>query len=100
MTNLGSSQLVYNGEFEGIAQAAEFASTNAVPNRRFRIFSDNQGVEIIVEILLIIAYCQINAASPGRNLRTGFFGLVSPDWYLRTGISGSELQTGASENEL
>jgi hypothetical protein len=32
--------------------------------------------------------CQINAASPGRNLRTGFFGPASPDWYLRTGIFG------------
>jgi ribonuclease HI len=43
MTNLGDSQLVYDGEFEGIAQAVELASSNATPNRRFRVFSDNQG---------------------------------------------------------
>jgi hypothetical protein len=42
LTNLGDSQLVYDGEFEGIAQAAEFASSNSIPNRRFRVFSDNK----------------------------------------------------------
>jgi ribonuclease HI len=51
MTNLGDSQLVYDGEFEGIAQAVEFASSNATPNQQFRIFSDNQGALRRVQML-------------------------------------------------
>jgi ribonuclease HI len=43
LTNLGDTQLVYDGEFEGLAQAVEFASSNSIPNRRFRIFLDNRG---------------------------------------------------------
>ena len=42
MTSLGDSQLVYNGELEGITQAIEYASLKARPGRRFHIYSDNQ----------------------------------------------------------
>jgi ribonuclease HI len=41
-TNLGPDQLVYNGELEGITQAAEYASHIAQPGQEFRIYSDNQ----------------------------------------------------------
>jgi ribonuclease HI len=51
MTNLGDTQLVYDGEFEGLAQAAEFASSNSLPQRRFRIFSDNKGALLRLQTL-------------------------------------------------
>jgi ribonuclease HI len=41
-SNLGPSQLVYNGELEGIAQAVEHASHMAQPGQIFQIYSDNQ----------------------------------------------------------
>ena len=50
-TNLGSTQLVYDGEFEGIAQAVEFASLNTMPNRHFRVFSDNRGALLRLQTL-------------------------------------------------
>ena len=42
MSNLGHSQLVYNGELEGTTQAIEYASLVAQPGQHFHIFSDNQ----------------------------------------------------------
>jgi ribonuclease HI len=42
MSNLGHSQLVYNGELEGTTQAIEYASHVAQPGQHFHIFSDNQ----------------------------------------------------------
>jgi ribonuclease HI len=50
-TNLGDTQLVYDGEFEGIAQAVEFASSNSKPNRCFRVFSDNRGALLRIQTL-------------------------------------------------
>jgi ribonuclease HI len=41
-SNLGTSQLVYNGELEAIAQAVEHASSMAQPGQIFQIYSDNQ----------------------------------------------------------
>ena len=40
--NLGPEQLVYNGELEGVTQAAELASRIAKPGQVFRIYTDNQ----------------------------------------------------------
>jgi len=40
--NIGSSQLVYNGELEGITLAAEYASKIARPNQEIAIYADNQ----------------------------------------------------------
>jgi ribonuclease HI len=40
--NIGTSQLVYNGELEGVTRAIEYASKTAKPNESIRIFSDNQ----------------------------------------------------------
>ena len=40
-SNLGTSQLVYNGELEAIAQAVEHASSMAQPGQIFQIYSDN-----------------------------------------------------------
>jgi ribonuclease HI len=40
--NIGSSQLVYNGELEGITQAVEYASKIALPGQNYKIYSDNQ----------------------------------------------------------
>ena len=42
LTNLGESQLVYNGELEGITQAIEHASLVAKPRECFQVFADNQ----------------------------------------------------------
>jgi ribonuclease HI len=42
MTNLGNSQLVYNGELEGTTQAIEYASRAAKPGQSYHIYSDNQ----------------------------------------------------------
>ncbi len=42
MTNLGDSQLVYNGELEGTTQAIEYASRTAQPGQTYHIYSDNQ----------------------------------------------------------
>jgi ribonuclease HI len=42
MTNLGHSQLVYNGELEGTTQAIEYASRTAQPGQTYHIYSDNQ----------------------------------------------------------
>ena len=41
-SNLGPSQLVYNGELEAITQATEYASYLARPGQNFQIYSDNQ----------------------------------------------------------
>ena len=41
-SNLGSSQLVYNGELEAISQAIEYASLVALPGQQFKVYSDNQ----------------------------------------------------------
>jgi ribonuclease HI len=51
-TNLGDSQLVYDGELEGITQAVEFASSNSRPDRRFRVFTDNRGALLRLQSLL------------------------------------------------
>jgi ribonuclease HI len=40
--NIGQSQLVYNGELEGITQAIEYASTIAQPGQNYNIYADNQ----------------------------------------------------------
>ena len=40
--NLGNSQLVYNGELEGITQAVEYAGQAAKPGQSYHIYSDNQ----------------------------------------------------------
>jgi ribonuclease HI len=40
--NIGPSQLVYNGELEGVTRAIEHASKTAKQNESIRIFSDNQ----------------------------------------------------------
>jgi ribonuclease HI len=40
--NIGTSQLVYNGELEGVTRAIEYTSKTAKPNKSIRIFSDNQ----------------------------------------------------------
>ena len=42
MTNLGDTQLVYNGELEGATLAIEYASQVAQPGQHFHIYSDNQ----------------------------------------------------------
>lgn len=42
ITSLGSSQLVYNGELEGVAQAFEYASLIALPGQQIKVYSDNQ----------------------------------------------------------
>ena len=42
MTNLGDSQLVYNGELEGTTRAIEYASQAAKPGQAYHIYSDNQ----------------------------------------------------------
>jgi ribonuclease HI len=42
MFNIGPSQLVYNGELQGIIKAVEYASFMARKGQEFRIFSDNQ----------------------------------------------------------
>jgi ribonuclease HI len=42
ITNLGDSQMVYNGELEGVTQAIEYASTIAKPGQLYSIYSDNQ----------------------------------------------------------
>ena len=42
MSNLGKTQLVYNGELEGATQAIEYASLVAQPGQHFHIYSDNQ----------------------------------------------------------
>ena len=41
-TNIGPSQLVYNGELEAIARAAEVASYRAQPDYKYRIYSDSK----------------------------------------------------------
>ena len=41
-SNIGQNQLVYNGEFEGITQAIEYASSIAKPGESFKVLSDNQ----------------------------------------------------------
>lgn len=40
--NLGESQIVYNGELEGVTRGIEYASSIASKGTIFRIFSDNQ----------------------------------------------------------
>jgi ribonuclease HI len=40
--NIGISQLVYNGELQGITQAIEYSDKIAKSGNKFRIFSDNQ----------------------------------------------------------
>jgi hypothetical protein len=40
--NIGPSQLVYNGELEGVTRAIEHTSKTAKQNESIRIFSDNQ----------------------------------------------------------
>src|SRR5882757_9903231 len=40
--NIGSSQIVYNGELEGVTRAIEYTSKIAQSGYKFRIFSDNQ----------------------------------------------------------
>ena len=42
MSNLGNTELVYNGELEGATQAIEYASLVAQPGQHFHIYSDNQ----------------------------------------------------------
>jgi hypothetical protein len=42
MTNLGDSQLVYNGELEGTTQEIEYASRTAQPGQTYHIYSDTQ----------------------------------------------------------
>ena len=41
ITSLGSSQLVYNRELEGVAQAFEYASLIALPSQQIKVYSDN-----------------------------------------------------------
>jgi hypothetical protein len=40
--NIGTSQLVYNGELEGVTQAIEYANSVAKEGKSFIIYSDNQ----------------------------------------------------------
>lgn len=40
--NMGTSQIVYNGELEGVTRAIEYTVEIAQPGYNFRIFSDNQ----------------------------------------------------------
>lgn len=40
--NIGNSQIVYNGELQGITQAIEYSENIAKIGSKFRIFSDNQ----------------------------------------------------------
>jgi ribonuclease HI len=40
--NIGTSQLVYNGELEGVTQAIEYANSVAKEGESFIIYSDNQ----------------------------------------------------------
>src|ERR1700727_350455 len=42
MTNLGTEQLVYNGELEGVTKAIEYASESARPGQIIQVYSDNQ----------------------------------------------------------
>ena len=41
-TNLGTDQLVYDGELEGATRALEYAGRVAQPGRQFKVYSDNQ----------------------------------------------------------
>jgi len=41
-TNIGESQLVYNGELEGIAKAFEYAAASARKDQEIHIYADNQ----------------------------------------------------------
>jgi len=41
-SNIGSNQIVYNGELEGITLAIEYANTIAKPGESFKVYSDNQ----------------------------------------------------------
>lgn len=41
-SNIGTEQLVYDGELEGITQAIEYASSIAQPDKLYRIHADNQ----------------------------------------------------------
>ena len=40
-TNIGESQLVYNGELEGITKAFEYAATTARKDQEIHIYADN-----------------------------------------------------------
>ena len=44
MTNLGTEQLVYNGELEGVTKAIEYASEIARPGQLIQVYSDNQAI--------------------------------------------------------
>jgi hypothetical protein len=47
ISNLGGSQLVYNGELEGVTQAFEQTANTAQPGQQVRIYSDNQaGIQV------------------------------------------------------
>ena len=41
-TNIGPSQLVYNGELKGITKGMEYTSSKAKPGQHFHIYSDNK----------------------------------------------------------
>lgn len=41
-SNIGTSQLVYNGELFGVTRAIEYASSIAYTGQKFKIYSDNQ----------------------------------------------------------
>jgi hypothetical protein len=42
MTNLGTEQLVYNSELEGVTKAIKYASKSARPGQLIQVYLDNQ----------------------------------------------------------
>jgi ribonuclease HI len=92
LTNLGNSQLVYDGEFEGIAQAIEFANSNSKPNRHFRVFSDNRGallrLQTLSDALSQVYQLRILRAAKGVRAKGASLDLNWVPGYQ--GISGNE----------
>ena len=92
-SNLGTSQLVYNGELEAIVQAVEHASSMAQPGQIFQIYADNQSA---IHRLANFSdqpgqECQIRAR-PAAELAINKGAVISINWVPgHTDIPGNEL---------
>ena len=92
-TNIGSHQIVYNGELEGVTRAIEIASQRAKPGETYKIYTDNQaGLHRLATVSDNPGQaCQIRAINASKELvQKG--ATITLNWVPgHTDIAGNEL---------
>ena len=92
MTNLGTEQLVYNGELEGVTKAIEYASKSARPGQLIQVYSDNQAglLRLKTPSDNLGQACQIRAIQAAKCI-VGKGAMITLNWVPgHTDIAGNE----------